>query len=295
MKWLFTLLISSLALQLSNAQSAWTKEKNKGYLQLQYNTIPKYDEVFQESGSKSLFPYRELTQMSFNFYGEYGITDKTTIISHIPLKIMKSGDLNSNIQWEVLDNPGGNVLDIAYIPKEETLVALGNVELGIRQQLYSSSFVVAAQLNVELNTSSFNEESGLRTGYDAYSFIPTLNIGKGWNKSYIQGFTGAALRTNDYFQSFKIGAEYGYKAHRNLWAIVFIDGLITIDEGNIDTSFLDGHTYMYVNNQEYMAYGLKLNYSKNDKIGFNFGFGGAFSAKRVAKMASLSFGIFSKF
>lgn len=286
MKSLFTLFFSTACLVTSLAQSAWTKEKDKGYFQLQYNTIPTYDEVFQESGDESLFPWREQTQMSFNFYGEYGITDKTTLIGHIPFKIMQSGDENENIPWEVLD--------IAYLPKSETLTALGNIELGVRQQLYNKSFVVAAQLNVELNTSSFSEDSWLRTGYDAYSFIPTINIGKGWNKSYIQGFTGAALRTNDYFQSFKIGVEYGYKVHKNLWAIGFIDGLITIDEGERISLLTDPYTYIYVNDQEYMAYGLKLNYSKNDQFGFNFGFGGAFSAKRVAKMASLALGVFRK-
>lgn len=286
MKWLLTALFSVVALQFSNAQSAWTKQKDEGYFQLQYNTIPTYDEVFQESGDKSLLPLREQTQMSFNFYGEYGITDKTTLIGHIPLKMMKSGELNKNIPWEVIDVP--------ELPSSETIVGLGNIELGIRQQLYSKSIVVSAQLNMELNTSSFSEESGLRTGYDAYSFIPTLNIGKGWNKSYIQGFTGAALRTNDYFQSFKIGVEYGYKVHKNLWAIGFIDGLITIDEGSLNDPFYDSFSYMYVNDQEYMAYGLKLNYSKNDTFGFNFGFGGAFSAKRVAKMASLALGVYRK-
>lgn len=286
MKLIFTFFISIFLFNISYSQSAWTKEKNSGYFQLQYNTIPTYDEVFQESGDESLFPYRELTQMSFNLYGEYGITDKTTLIGHIPFKIMKSGDLNENIAW--------NLIDIPYVPEEKSLTGLGNIELGVRQQLYSKSIVVSAQLNVELNTSSFHEESGVRTGYDAYSFIPTLNVGKGWDKYYVQGFTGAALRTNDYFQSFKIGGEFGYKVHKNLWAIGFIDGLITIDEGSKSIPITDMYTYMYVNDQEYMAYGLKLNYSKDDRFGFNFGFGGAFSAKRVAKMASLAIGVFSK-
>lgn len=286
MKWLFTTLISAITVQLSYSQSAWTKQKNEGYFQFQFNTIPKYDEVFQESGDQSLFPDREQTQMSLNLYGEYGISDQTTLIGHIPLKMMKSGELNNNIAWELIDVP--------YLPPEKTLVALGNIELGVRQQLYSKSFVLAAQLNMEINTSSHDKESGVRTGYDAYSFTPTLNIGKGWDKSYIQGFTGATLRTNDYFQSLRVGVEYGYKVHQNLWAIGFIDGLITVDEGSRTDLTSDRWTYVYVNDQEYIAYGLKLNYSHNDKYGLNFGFGGAFSAKRVAKKPSLALGIFSK-
>lgn len=286
MKSLITVCFSIFFVNISISQSAWTKQKDEGYFQFQFNTIPTYDEVFQESGDQSLLPFREQTQLSFNLYGEYGISDKTTLIGHIPLKIMKAGDLNDNIPWELID--------IAYLPKEETILALGNVELGVRQQLYAKSFVVSAQLNLKLNTSTFDKESGLRTGYDAYSFIPTLNIGRGWNKSYVQGFAGAALRTNNYFQSLKIGVEYGQKVHEKLWAIIFIDGLITVDEGSINEPLLDSYTYLYVNDQEYMAYGLKLNYSANDKVGLNFGFGGAFSAKRVAKMASLALGVFYK-
>lgn len=267
-------------------QSAWTKKKNEGYLQLQYNTIPTYNEVFQDSEDLSEYPYREQTQMSLNFYGEFGISDKTTLITHIPLKILKSGDLNPEIDWHLIDP--------IYLPPSETATKLGNIELGIRQNILSKSIVLSAQLNVELNTSYYNSKTGVRTGYDAYSFIPTLNIGKGWNRSYIQGFTGLALRTNDYFQSFKIGVEFGYKVTDNLWAIAFIDGLQTIDKGSKTNNITDSYTYLYVNDQEYMAFGFKVNYDIKDDFGINLGLGGAFTANRVAKKPSMALGVFKK-
>ncbi|MGB1296218.1 MAG: transporter [Flavobacteriales bacterium] len=285
MKYIYITLFSIIGIYQSIAQSAWTKKESEGYLQFQYNTIPTYDEVFQESGDESLFPHREQSQHSLNFYGEYGLTDKTTIIGHVPLSIMHTGELNENIDWDVIDINSS---------KKETITALGNIEFGVRHKLYSKSVEISGQLNVHLNTSTYDKESGIRTGYDAYSFIPTINIGKGWNKSYIQGFTGAALRTNDYFQSFKIGIEYGYKIHEHVWAIAFIDGLITMDEGDIEETAQSRWTYMYVNNQEYVAFGLKLNYELKDNFGMNLGFGGAFSAKRVAKKPSLALGIYKK-
>ena len=287
MKWLFTITLSAFISHLSMSQSAWTKPKNEGYFQLQFNTIPEYDEVYSDVKDQSLLPVRLQTEMGFNLYGEYGLSDKLTVLGHVPLKIHKSGELNPKIFLPTLDIAG---------PEEDSgnLIALGNIEVGARYKLYDKSVVISAQFNVELNTSTFDEDLALRTGYDAFGFTPTINIGKGWNKSYIQAFTGATLRTNDYHQSFKLGVEYGYKLIPKLWAIGFIDIITSFDEGSRVITPKDLISLNYVSNQEFSAYGLKLIYEYKKHLGFNFGFGGAFGAQFVPKKPSMAFGIFSK-
>ncbi len=287
MKLLFTFFISIFLFNISYSQSAWTKEKNAGYFQLQYNTIPEYDEIYGISKDNSLFPERLQTEMGINLYGEFGITDKITLIGHIPVKIHKSGDINPKVFLPTVDIDGP-------FTESGTLTALGNIEIGGRYNLYNSTYVVSGQLNVELNTSTFDSDLGLRTGYDAYAFTPTINVGRGWSKSYIQAFTGFTLRTNDYHQSFKFGVEYGYKVLPKLWAIGFIDVLHTVDDADLYFSFNTLTTSNYINNQEYIAFGLKVNYDYNDNFGINFGFGGAFHAELVPKKPSMAIGIFSK-
>lgn len=289
MKIIYSVLFGLLVGSYAQAQSAWTKKKGESYIQAQFNTIPEYGEIFTDEDNP-LYSYRLQSQSSFNIYGEYGVTDKTTVTAHIPLVFNKSGELNPDIDFTVLSA----VADLGQIGSEENLTALGNIEFGIRHQLYNKDFVISAELNTQFNTSSYQAESGLRSGYDAFSFRPTINIGKGYEKSFLQGFVGATLRTNDYHQSFNIGAEFGYKLHSKFWAIGFINGVLKMKDAEAQISAIDRTTFNYTYNQEYLAYGLKLIYDYKENIGFNFGFGGAFTAKNVAKSPSIAFGVYSK-
>lgn len=284
MKIIYSVLVGFLISSSVQAQSAWTKKKGESYIQAQFNTIPEYSEIFQDSEfDGELFALRHQTQASLNFYAEYGLTDKTTIISHIPVVHHTSGKINPD-----------HLADLGQIGTESDLTALGNIELGIRHQLYNKSVVISAEFNTQLNTSTYQSESGLRSGYDAYSFRPTLNIGKGWNKSFLQGFTGLTLRTNDYHQSFNIGVEYGYKIHSKFWTIGFINGILNLKDAEGTLSEIDRTTYNYVYNQEYLAFGFKVIYDHNENFGFNLGFGGAFTAQYVAKSPSLAIGVYTK-
>ena len=54
-------------------------------------------------------------------------------------------------------------------------------------------------------------------------------------------------------------------------------------------------TALYVNDQSYAAFGLKLIAEFNKKFGANVGLGGAFAGRNVAKVPAISFGLFHKF
>ncbi len=149
-------------------------------------------------------------------------------------------------------------------------------------------------LKSELNTSSYDEVLGIRTGYDAFTFTPLLNFGRSFNKSYLQAFTGFNIRTNNYSSNFTIGAEGGAKLFNRIWLVAFLDFVISLDNGDIELPIENQLTALYVNNQEYTAFGLKF----IGKITPNFeliaGFGGAFSGNNVAKQAVLNFGVYYK-
>ena len=54
-------------------------------------------------------------------------------------------------------------------------------------------------------------------------------------------------------------------------------------------------TGLYVNNQEYGAFGLKAIGEFSNNSGITAGYGGAFSGNNVAKQAALTFGVYHKF
>lgn len=291
MKIYFSIFLGLAFSTVTFAQSAWTQKKGKSYFQAQFNTIPEYGELYPDNDENDpLFSTRLQTQRSLNFYGEYGLTDKTTLITHIPIVYNSSGKLNPDANlFFPTDLP-----PISYTGAEEDLLALGNLELGLRQELYNKNIIISAELNTQLNTSSFQEKSGLRTGYDAVSFRPTINIGKGWNKSFLQGFGGATFRTNDYHQSINFGVEYGYKLSSKFWAIGNIIGVLNFEDSEKTLSYIERATYNYVSNQEYVSFGLKFIYEYKESLGFNLGLGGAFTAKNVAKSPSLALGVYTK-
>ncbi|MCO4822439.1 MAG: hypothetical protein KC469_10245 [Flavobacteriaceae bacterium] len=258
------------------AQSAWTQKKGKTYTQLSYSTISDYDRLFGEPDYNT---ERKITDNTIQLYGEYGLTDKTTLLLNLPLKLIKTGD---------------QVFNTVPVTTATNKTALGNIEIGIKHLLYNKAFTLSGQLSIEANTSTFDDNSGIRTGYDAWSFTPTLNAGKSFGKMYAQAFVGGNIRTNDYSSNFKFGAEYGIKFIQRIWVIGYLDFVSSFNNGDIILPESNLLTGLYVNNQEYSAYGVKGIVEINENFGASAGFGGAFSGNNVARQAAISFGLYHK-
>lgn len=261
----------------SYAQSPWTQKKGEAYLQLNFTTIPKYSEIF---GNPDFQTERKISDNTLQLYAEYGISNKTTLIANLPLKFVSSNDLVNNA--------------LPSITTQGSETSLGNIQLGVRHNFYNKKWLITGQLMVEANSGSFDAATGLRTGYDAWTFTPIVSVGRGFNKWYIQGFTGVDVRTNDYSSAFKLGGEAGYKVDSWLWLAGFLDGVMSFQNGNFQDPITNLRTFLYVNNQSYAAFGFKIIGEINKNFGANVGLGGALSGRRVAKSPALSFGLYYK-
>jgi hypothetical protein len=275
MKNLYTI-IAILSAQFLLAQSPWTQEKGKFYTQLSFTTISNYDEIF---GDPDYQTDREITDNTLQLYGEYGISNKTTFIVNLPVKFISTNDAVSGT---------------AFIT-EDSKSALGNISVGLRHQFYNKKWIISGQLNVEANTGSFEAASGIRSGRDAWTFTPTINFGRSFEKFYIQAFTGIDLITNDYSNNFKIGGEIGTKVHSKIWLVGFVDIVNSFNDGDVNLPLSNLGTALYVNNQEYGAFGLKAIGEFNKSFGAILTFGGAFSGNNVAKQAALTLGVYQRF
>ena len=263
------------------SQSPWTQEKGKFYTQLSYTTIPNYNELF---GNPDYTTLGEISDNTIQLYAEYGISDNTTLIINLPLKLIS----HNNFENPFIDCFGDCSEDF-------TETALGNVELGIKHNFYKKDWILSGQLSIEANTSTYFEDSGIRTGYDAYTLTPLFLAGRSFGKTYIQSFIGANIRSNDYSSNFKVGGEIGHKITKHIWGIGFVDIVKTLKNGDISLPFLNRFTGLYVNDQDYGAYGLKGIGEITDKFGVTAGFGGAFFGNNVAKQVALNFGVYHKF
>ena len=260
------------------AQSAWTLEKGNGYTQLGFTTIGPYNELFVNGNDTKDLPL-EVTDNTLQFYGEYGLFDKTTLSLSVPLKFIKTGSLSS------ISNSG-----IA----SESVSAIGNVGLGIKRKLYDKKFVVSGSLVIDANTSQYRDVSGIRSGYNAWTFIPSISIGKGTNRFFFQGNFGMGFRTNNYSHYLNVKAEAGYKFLNWLWTIFYMDYKESFENGTINLPVNNVTTSLYVDNQEYLGYGIKVIAELNKSMGITGGFGGALSANSEARKAAFNLGVYFK-
>ncbi|MBK8557899.1 MAG: hypothetical protein IPL65_20110 [Lewinellaceae bacterium] len=183
------------------SQSPWARSKAGFYLQASGNFIPTYNTLFDEV----LLP-REVSEGTFQLYGEYGISKHTTLVVDLPLRFLKTGEAVDGSGFQN-NNPG-------------TLRALGNLGVAIRHQFNTENFALAATLKASLPTAKTDDASGLRSDYDALTLLPMLSVGKGWGKAYGYAYAGYGYRSNDFYDFANAGIEAGYKVGP-VWLVGF--------------------------------------------------------------------------
>ncbi len=276
---LFMLLACMLWCFSTQAQSPWTQEKGSGYGQLSFMSIPTYTSNFaKDGGNRDL--ERELTEIAIQLYGEYGIIEGTTAILDLPFKILNAGETDVLLPFT----------------EEGTLAGLGNARLGVRQRLYDDKFNIAAQLMVELPIGRGDDATGLRTGYEALTLLPTLSLGSGFGNGYAFAYGGVGFRTNnDYSHYANVGIEGGYKFFDRLWFMLFFDVIRSLENGERDELLTYELTGFYVNDQEWASAGAKVLFEITENIGVTGATTlAAFAANEVPQSPSLSLGVYTK-
>ncbi len=276
-KFIYIAILVALIFNNINAQSPWVQNKSEGYGQLSYIVIPEYNEFF--GSSEKIIAPRSFSESIIQLYGEYGILNSTTLIADIGYKLLKAGD----------------AIDTTSITQAGNFSNLGNINIALKQKLIDKNFALAFQLAAAIPTSQYDEATGLRTGYDALTLTPTLNFGKGFNKSYFYTYAGVGLRNNDYSNIFTGGAEFGYKFFDRLWAMVFADVVRSFKDGDRIDLAENLESGFYLNDQEWVTARIKLLFEIKENIGLNFsstilGLEG----NRVPASPSISIGFFVK-
>jgi len=279
MKPIYLLIALFTSLQ-ATAQSPWTKEKGQFFTNLSYSSISDYSELF---GDPDFNVSGTITDRTYQFYGEYGLTNSTSLLVNIPLK---SIDINNYVDPSILCQ--------GDCSESFSETAFGNFTLGLKHNFSKKKWVLSGQLNMEINSSSYDKSSAIRTGIDAYTFTPLFLAGTSFGKNYFQSFVGADIRTNNYSSNLKIGGEIGRKLTQNICLIGFVDISQSLNNSDISFPANNAANKLYVNDQEYVAYGLKGILQFYD-FGLTAGFVSALSGNNVPKKAAISFGVFTTF
>jgi hypothetical protein len=274
----FILLLFS---NLSYSQSPWSAAKGEGFLQIGGSYIGGYNTLFTNQNS-DFITSRILSDFTLQLYGEYGLGKGWETSLAIPLVTQTSGDIS--------ENPS-----ITPTIAQGSLTSLGNIHLGIKKVIYNQGILFSAGIKAELNTSSFDETTGLRTGYGAWGIAPSIMAGKGMDKWYAYITTGPTLRSNGYSAEWRIQAEGGYKIGSKSYMMLNVFILESFQNGDVILPQTNLETGFFVNNQSFFSYGPKFMTQFSDHLGMTAAVYLAGSGNQVAKSPSLNLGVFAKF
>ncbi|MDX1913660.1 MAG: hypothetical protein SFV22_19350, partial [Saprospiraceae bacterium] len=210
----------------------------------------------------------------------YGLDRKTTLTAALPYRMLKSG----------APKPGTFVIPETA---EGGLNAPGNISLGFKRAIVEKQFRLSANLRADLPTGSYDDASGLRSGYDAFTIVPSLSAGMGWGKLYWLGYTGFGFRGNGYSHFFNAGGEMGVKVWK-CWLVGFTELLYTYDNGDIVLPLHNRITNLYVDRQGWWSLGAKAIVELTPSIGLTASFGAAGWAQYVPKSPGISAGVYWK-
>ena len=223
----FLLLTFILQSQLK-AQSGWTKPTGEGFFQLTYLYFES-DQYINLSSDQ--FTTNTFQQQSFIFYGEYGLTDKLSLITNFPVHTFNKFETT-----ETASGIGDWRLEIKYaLPV--------NFPLSIS---LAPEFPTAKANNFVNNKSNAQDQINLPTGDGEFNVWSTIAASKSLKNIPLYGsvFASYNYRTQyngiNFSDQIRIGAEIGYKIANKVWVQAKINGLKSIKEVEVATDFVRG-------------------------------------------------------
>jgi len=259
------------SISISFAQSPWTREKGKSYVQLGFTSL-NYDS-YQFDGNKINFPGK-ISDITIQAYAEYGITDKLELLAVIPYKSVS------------VENTLG---------ASESISGLGNVSLGLKYKWYDKTWKISSGIVYNAKSIKIDADKDLSTGFNAATILPYFTVGSSKNKWYYFGNLGYGYMNNDYSDYLKATFEIGYEVIKSGHLIFVLDTRNPVAK---EDAFLNDRAQWpsYLDQQTYNAIGLKANYEfKKDTFGANFAAIGATGIDNAPLAPTFNIGIYTKF
>ena len=260
-----------LSISLCSAQSPWTRDKGKSYVQIGFTSL-NYD-AYQLDGSK-IENFGKISDNTIQIYTEYGITNKLEAQVILPYKSIS------------FDNSATNT--------SESISGLGNVSLGLKYKWYDKIWKISTGITYNAKSIKVDYDKGLSTGFNAATILPYISVGSSINKWYYFGNIGYGYMNNNYSDYLKATFEVGYKIIKNGHLIFVLDTRNVVSKEDAFTNDT-AQWPSYLDRQTYNAIGIKANYEfTKDKFGANFAIIGATGIDNAPLAPTLNLGVYAK-
>ncbi len=188
---------------------AWTLPEGKSYHKVAGNFFTADRNFGQDPAG-----FNEFNDYTINYYGEFGLTDKLTFITQLPIRHSESESFGTTI-----NNTG-----------------VGDVDLGLRYNFLNTSWVVSGQFTYKAPF-LYDEDDTLPLGNGQSDFEFRLQLGKSLHPyGYFGLEVGYRFRDEDPSDEIRYLAEYGFDLNENIYLRTKLDIIQAIDSTDIQLS-----------------------------------------------------------
>lgn len=241
-----------------------------------------YSQLQQQDTSYPLNLLRPVSFVSFRLMAEYGALDRLTLFLVVPINIVSTG------------KEFNNAADFTDTLKYGTVTGLGNVEAGVKYKFYHQKWLLSTSLRSELKTGTYDNGTGLRTGYDAWGIIPMFHVGRSWKeKYYVFADLGACYRTDNYSGDWRIQLEGGARLFNSLWLRSAIHSRRSFYNGKFEKKN-NLQTALFVNNQAWLMLNARIDYQHRVGFGIQAGISGYLLGNNIAATPMFYAGVYYK-
>jgi len=266
------------------AGGPWPQKKGKGYFKLsEWWTV--FDQHYTDNGR--IDPNVTTGIFNTSFYGEYGLSDRFTVVANVPL-----------ISRNYMNNLRSGTTREIIVPGE-AINTVGDLDISFKYGLTKASAKIPVALTLTLGiptgTASAGTLNNLQTGDGEFNQILRLDFGKslqlGKIPAYISAYTGVNNRSNDFSEEFRYGVELGLGfAKSKLWISSRLTAIESFRNGATAATITS--TSLFANNSEFTSLGLEASYYITKSIGISAGFASALKGQIIAASPSYSVGVF---
>ncbi len=185
---------------------AWTLKENDNYNKVAIN----YFEATDTFGPAAE-GFEKFTDYTVNYYGEFGLSDKVTFITQVPLRQSKNSTVTGSAET----------------------TGVGDVDLGLRLNLIESDWVVSTQLLYKAPF-LYDEDADLPLGNGQSDLELRLQLGRSlFPYGYLGLEAGYRYRAEEPSDEFRFLAEYGFDLTPKIYLRSKVDVILAVDSTDI--------------------------------------------------------------
>lgn len=258
----------------------WIQPRGQGFYKLSEQLV-RASSFYEPNGNR--LPITTLSTYTTSLYGEYGLTDRLTLVGYIPF--VQRITLNKRV-FAV-----SGVEDFSGDAK----TGIADSDVGFRIGLLSTgATVLNAQVMLGLPLGDSGQTNGLYTGDGESNQSISLQVGRSLYPlpAYLAGEVGINHRLKGFSDEFRYAFEAGFTIRQRLTVALHLRGVESLKNGN--NTLTGGTGGLAGNNVRFLLYGPEISYLIKPDIGVSLSVTGAARGQNVLAAPSYSFGFFIK-